>query len=208
MKPEHDCHSYFECLSIAIAKMPFHRIEQVVEILVDAYENQRTVYLFGNGGSAALASHFACDLAKGTVNGSARRFHALALTDNVALMTAWANDCNYEDIFAEQLLNFIRPCDVAFAISGSGNSGNVLKAVKVARHAGATAVGLTGFEGGRLKNLCHACLVVPADNMQVIEDLHLCVTHCLFTCIRARIAPSVPVYSWMGAEALPKASGQ
>lgn len=208
MKPVKDCHSYFECLSISIAKMPFREIENITEILVDAYESQRTVYLFGNGGSAALASHFACDLAKGTVHGSGRRFHAIALTDSVPLITAWANDSRYEDIFAEQLTNFVRPHDVAFAISGSGNSPNVLKAVRVARQAGATTVGLTGFEGGRLKDLCHACLVVPAENMQVVEDLQLCVAHCLFTCIRARIVQAAPVYSWMSAELLPKASGQ
>jgi D-sedoheptulose 7-phosphate isomerase len=145
------------------------------------------VYIFGNGGSAALASHFACDLGKGTANGSEKRFRVLALTDNVPLITAWANDANYADIFAEQLANLVRPGDVAFGISGSGNSSNVLRGLQVAKQAGATTVGLTGFGGGELKDQCDACVIVPSENMQIIEDLHLCVAHSLFTSIRRKI---------------------
>jgi D-sedoheptulose 7-phosphate isomerase len=208
MKPVTDCRSYFECLSIAIAKLPFRSVEEVAEVLLNAYENHRMIYLFGNGGSAALASHFACDLGKGTVNGSGRRFHAMALTDNVPLMTAWANDSHYEDIFAEQLTNFARPQDVAFAVSGSGNSPNVLKALKVARQVGVTTVGLTGFEGGKMKQLCDACIVIPSDNMQVIEDLHLSVAHALFTSIRARIWNTSPVYTWNAPHLMTRVSGE
>jgi D-sedoheptulose 7-phosphate isomerase len=112
----------------------------------------------------------------------------MALTDNVPLMTAWANDSHYENIFSEQLANFACVGDVAFAISASGNSPNVLKALKTAREAGATTAGLTGFMGGRMLSLCDACIVVPCENMQIIEDLHLCIAHSLFTCVRARIA--------------------
>jgi D-sedoheptulose 7-phosphate isomerase len=157
-------------------------------MLVNAYEQQHAIFLFGNGGSAALASHFACDLGKGTVNGSSKRFRVIALTDNVPLMTAWANDSHYDDIFSEQLANFAGPGDVAFAISGSGNSPNVLKALRTARQAGSTTAGLTGFSGGKMLGLCDACIVVPCDNMQIIEDLHLCVAHSLFTCIRAKLS--------------------
>jgi D-sedoheptulose 7-phosphate isomerase len=181
------CRPYFELLSKTIRSLPFEQVERASEILVHAYERQRTIFLFGNGGSAALASHFACDLGKGTVNGSKKRFRVMALTDNVPLMTAWANDSNYEDIFAEQLANFARPGDVAFAISASGNSPNVLKALGVAKQAGSITAGLTGFAGGRMLALCDACIVVPCDNMQIIEDLHLCIAHSLFTCIRAKI---------------------
>jgi len=102
-------------------------------------------------------------------------------------MTAWANDARYEDIFAEQLSNFVRPGDIAFAISGSGRSSNVLKALKVAREAGALNIGLTGFEGGDMKHLCDLCLIIPSGDMQVIEDLHLSVTHAIFRALRARI---------------------
>jgi D-sedoheptulose 7-phosphate isomerase len=104
------------------------------------------------------------------------------------MMTAWANDARYEDIFAEQLINFVRRDDIAFAISGSGNSPNVLKALKVAREAGAFTIGLTGFQGGDMKDLCDLCLTVPSENMQIIEDLHLSVTHAVFTALRAKIS--------------------
>jgi len=179
--------SYFDDVVQTMRNMPLTTIDGIVEMLMQAYASSRMIYLFGNGGSAALASHFACDLGKGTANGSGKRFHVLALTDNVPLMTAWANDARYEDIFAEQLINFVRPEDVAFAISGSGRSPNVLKALKVAREAGAFTVGLTGFEGGDMKSLCDLCLVIPSDNMQIIEDLHLSVTHAVFTALRAKI---------------------
>lgn len=181
------CRPYFELLSSTIRNLPFDQIEQIAEILLCAYEQQRTIFIFGNGGSAALASHFACDLGKGAVNGSGKRFRVMALTDNVPLMTAWANDVHYEDIFSEQLANFAGPGDVAFAISGSGNSPNVLKALRTAREAGSVTTGLTGFSGGRMVSLCDACIVVPCDNMQIIEDLHLCVAHSLFTCVRAKL---------------------
>lgn len=192
------CRPYFELLSKTIRNLPFEQIEQVAEILVRAYDQHRTVLLFGNGGSAALASHFACDLGKGTVNGSRKRFRVMSLTDNVPLMTAWANDSKYEDIFAEQLANFALPRDVAFAISASGNSPNVLRALKIAKQAGCITAGLTGFSGGRMLGLCDACIVVPCDNMQIIEDLHLCVAHSLFTCVRAKIRHGAGSYAALG----------
>jgi D-sedoheptulose 7-phosphate isomerase len=179
--------AYFANLSSTVGGLPFHAINEVVESLMCAYETSATIFLFGNGGSAALASHLACDLGKGTVNGSPKRFRALALTDSVPLMTAWANDSKYDNIFAEQLLNFVRPKDVAFAISASGNSPNVLNALEVARKAAAFTVGLTGFDGGQMRQLCDVCVVVPSDNMQIIEDLHLCVAHSLFTVIRQKL---------------------
>ena len=181
------CRPYFEQLANTIRRLPLERVDQIADILVSVYDRQRTVFIFGNGGSAALASHFACDLGKGTVNGSEKRFRVMALTDNVPLMTAWANDSHYEDIFSEQLANFAAPGDLAFAISASGNSPNVLKALKTAKQAGCITAGLAGFSGGRMCALCDACIVVPCDNMQIIEDLHLCVAHSLFTCVRAKI---------------------
>ncbi len=184
-----DAATYFSKLSRVQERLPYAMIDQVAEVLLRAYEEERMIYLFGNGGSAALASHFACDLGKGTVGAdSGKRFRVLALTDNVPMMTAWANDSRYEDIFAEQLQNFIRPNEVAFAISGSGNSVNVLNALELARSSQAFTIGLTGFRGGKMKPLCDLCLVVPSDNMQLIEDLHLCVAHALFTVIRQKLS--------------------
>ena len=200
-----NCRSYFELLSQIIRNLPFGQVDEVSEVLFHAYEKQSTVFVFGNGGSAALASHFACDLAKGTVNGGKKRFKVMALTDNVPLMTAWANDSHYEDIFSEQLSNFARNGDVAFAISASGNSPNVLKALTAAKQSGLTTTGLTGFSGGRMLPLCDACIVVPCDNMQIIEDLHLCVAHSLFTCIRDRISHGKTAESRMRPRLLPRA---
>ncbi len=179
--------TYFTALRETICKLPFAEIDRVVDLLAETFDRGRWVYIFGNGGSAALASHFACDLAKGTINGNPKRFRVLALTDNIPLMTAWANDSSYENIFAEQLKNFVRPRDIALAISGSGNSPNVLKALTVARSAGATTVGLTGFRGGKMKSLCDHCVVIPCDNMQIIEDLHVAAAHALFTCLCHRL---------------------
>jgi len=182
-----NCRTYFELLSKTIDSLPFESVDRITATLVRAYEQERTILLFGNGGSAALASHVACDLGKGTVNGTRKRFRVIALTDNVPLITAWANDSKYEDIFAQQLANFASPGDVAFAISASGNSPNVLQALRVAKDLGSTTIGITGFSGGRMLALCDECIVVPCDNMQIIEDLHTCIAHSLFTCIRSKI---------------------
>jgi D-sedoheptulose 7-phosphate isomerase len=182
--------SYFKMFEQVIARLPHSVIEQAAEELLLAYEQNRTIFLFGNGGSAALASHFACDLGKGTIITSGepqRRFRVMALTDNLPLLTAWANDSSYEDVFAQQLQNFVEPGDVVFAISGSGNSANVLRALEVARKAGTFNIGLTGYRGGKMKNLCDLCIVIPSANMQIIEDLHLSVTHAIFSVVRHRL---------------------
>ncbi|MFZ0773642.1 MAG: SIS domain-containing protein [Candidatus Sulfotelmatobacter sp.] len=184
-----------------VANLPHSAIQQAIGELLRAYEEGKTVFIFGNGGSAALASHFACDLGKGTVigNNGHKRFRVMALTDNVALVTAWANDSCYERIFAEQLQNFVTPGDVAFAISGSGNSPNVLQALEAARDARATTIGLTGFAGGKMMKLCDVCVILPSDNMQIIEDFHLSVTHAVFSVIRQRISETIPALLASGA---------
>jgi D-sedoheptulose 7-phosphate isomerase len=180
---------YFEELQRVITGLSHDHIDQIADALVKAYESKRVVYTFGNGGSASLASHLACDLGKGTAycNGG-KRFRVLALTDNLITLTAWANDSSYEDIFSEQLRNFVQPQDVAFAISGSGNSKNVLNALQVAREAGATTLGISGFQGGQMKSLCDICVVVPSDNMQIIEDVHLAMAHSIFRIVYTRMS--------------------
>lgn len=162
-------------------------IDQMVEAIWRGYEAGRTLFLFGNGGSAALASHFACDIGKGTIAGGERRLKTIALTDNVALITAWANDKSYQDIFSEQLDGLAEKGDMAMAISGSGNSPNVLRGLEVARKIGLQTLVLTGFAGGRAKALGDLCLVVPSNSMQHIEDAHLCATHAIFLAIRERM---------------------
>ena len=183
--------AYFIGVGSVLRRLPFALIDRVTDALWNAYLENKTVYVFGNGGSAALASHCACDLGKGTMANGNRRFRVLALTDNIPLMTAWANDASYDDIFAEQLTPFVDKGDVALAISGSGNSPNVLKALQVAREAGALTIGLTGFQGGKMKPLCDLCVIIPSDNMQVIEDLHVSVNHAIFLSMRNRMAETL-----------------
>jgi D-sedoheptulose 7-phosphate isomerase len=180
---------YFDELQRVLVSFPTDGVDQIAAVLVKAHRSERTVFLCGNGGSAALASHFACDLGKGTAycNGG-KRFRVLSLTDNLPTLTAWANDSSYEDIFSEQLSTFAQPGDVVLAISGSGNSKNVLKALRVAREVGATTVGLSGFEGGEMKSLCDLCVIVPSNNMQIIEDLHLSVAHSIFRIVQTQMS--------------------
>lgn len=184
-----DAREYFRELQSVVAALAHEGIDQIAGELAKAYESGRVVYTFGNGGSASLASHLACDLGKGTAycNGG-KRFRVLALTDNLPTLTAWANDSSYEDVFSEQLRNFVQPRDVAFAISGSGNSKNVLNALQVAREAGATTLGISGFEGGQMKALCDICVVVPSNNMQIIEDIHLAMAHSIFRIVHSRMS--------------------
>lgn len=182
-----DVPAYFEELSATIHRLPHHAIDHLVRVFFEAHRSRRTIFLFGNGGSAALASHMACDLGKGTAPSTGKRLRAVALTDNIALITAWANDTSYENIFAEQLENLLEPGDVACAISGSGNSPNILAALSFARQAGAVTAGITGFQGGKMKSLCDVCVVVPSDNMQIIEDLHVSISHAMFRVLRHQI---------------------
>jgi D-sedoheptulose 7-phosphate isomerase len=182
-----DVPSYLEELSRTIQGLSLQSINDLVRVFLQAYDSGRTIFLFGNGGSAALASHMTCDLGKGTAPVSGKRLRAVALTDNVALITAWANDTRYESIFAEQLENLLQPGDVAFAISASGDSPNILAALGFARQAGATTAGIAGFQGGKMKPLCDVCVVVPSDNMQIIEDLHLSIAHSVFRVLRHEI---------------------
>jgi D-sedoheptulose 7-phosphate isomerase len=142
----------------------------------------------GNGGSAATASHFACDLSKGTLMPGRPRFRVIALTDNMALFSAYANDYGYDSVFAQQLASIMRPGDVVVGISGSGNSPNVISAIELANKMQATTIGLTGFEGGKLSSLVDICVLVPNHCMEQIEDIHLMLEHTICTCLRKAIA--------------------
>jgi D-sedoheptulose 7-phosphate isomerase len=182
-----DAVEYLSSVANVLTQLPISDIEAVIDHLLRAYERERTVYLFGNGGSAALASHAACDLGKGTMTPGRAPFRAISLCDNVPLMTAWANDSSYENIFAAQLRPLIQPQDVAFAISGSGSSPNVLNALGLARDAGAVNIGLAGCNGGKMKPLCDLCVIVPSQQMQEIEDSHVCIMHAVFFAFSRRL---------------------
>jgi len=152
---------------------------QATQTLFDAWRRGAQIFILGNGGSAATASHMANDLNKLTITPGKPRFKAIALTDNIPLMTAWGNDTSYEEIFAEQLTNFIQAGDVVVAISASGNSPNVLRAVQVARQHGAITIALTGDTGGKLKTMVDYCVLTPTGHICQQEDCHLIAEHAI-----------------------------
>jgi len=180
---EFSVQAYFQTVARTIQQLPYSSIQHIIAAILRACEEGRTLFVFGNGGSAATASHMMCDLSKGTA-GSERRLKVIALTDNVPLLTAWANDAGYEHIFSEQLKTFLQPGDVVLAISGSGNSTSILEGLKTARESGAITLGLAGYQGGRMKELCDICAVVPSDDIQVVEDLHHAIAHSILTAVR------------------------
>jgi D-sedoheptulose 7-phosphate isomerase len=164
-------------------------IRRIVPLFLRAREEDRTIFFFGNGGSASTASHFVVDIAKGTrpslqPGAPTKRFRCLALNDNVPSVMAWANDTDYSRVFSEQLRGLAVRGDVVVAISGSGNSPNVIEAVRAARDMGLSTIGLTGIGGGKLKELVDVPLVVPSDSMQHTEDVHLLVLHFLMAFLR------------------------
>ncbi len=175
---------YSEDISTAILQLPVKEIERVVQILTNARETRKSVFIFGNGGSAATASHFAADLAKGAIDYDKPRIKAFALNDNIPLMSAWANDSAYENIFCEQLENYVEAGDVVIAISCSGNSPNVLKGVTVAKVKGAKTIGFTAFDGGKLKGMVDLTVIAPVHHMERAEDIHLVLGHVITLCLR------------------------
>jgi D-sedoheptulose 7-phosphate isomerase len=175
---------YFQLVSDTLNKLPPEPIERMVACLRQARAENRRIFVFGNGGSSANASHFVNDMVKSTVRPDQPRFRLICLSDNVPTLTAYANDVSYDVIFAEPMAALAEPGDVALAFSGSGNSPNVLKAMDVAQEMGLTRIGLTGFAGGKLKDKCDVCVIVPSDSMQVIEDAHLVILHSVFLAVR------------------------
>jgi D-sedoheptulose 7-phosphate isomerase len=185
--------SYLSELKTVLDHLPLAEVRCAADILFQAYQSDHTVFIFGNGGSAALASHLASDIGKAThlpgppSLAGVKRLKALSLTDNVPLLTAWANDSSYENVFAGQIENFIASGDVALGISGSGNSPNVLRALELARRVGATTVGLTGCGGGKMKDLLDCPIIIPSDSMQQVEDAHTVLAHMIFLDLKGRI---------------------
>lgn len=175
---------YFAQVQQALSSINPEAVLKLIQLLLEVNERDAFIYVCGNGGSAATASHFVNDLSKGTMVPGQRRFRAVALTDNVPLITAWANDTNYENVFSEQLRGLVRPNDVVIAISGSGNSPNVLKAIELAAESGAITVGWSGFSGGKLAKMVDLSIDIPCDVMEQIEDVHLSLAHNICTHLR------------------------
>lgn len=180
----HDLERYWQEMAELTSSMPMGGLSRVASALFDCRRRGGTVYLVGNGGSAATASHIACDLAKGTRVAGSPHFRVVPLTDNVPLITAWANDADYARVFAEQIASLISPRDILMAISVSGNSPNILAAVEVAQRSGALTIGLTSRKGGRLRRLVDLAVCVPSDNIEQVEDAHLVIGHSLCVALR------------------------
>lgn len=176
---------YLATLHAAMTAIPTEVFDAAVRVLRHARSHDATVLFVGNGGSASTASHFAADLAKNTQHPKYGRFRTICLSDNVALFSAWANDEGYENVFLQGAKTHLRPNDVLVAISGSGNSENVLRAAKYARDIGCEVIGLGGFAGGKLRDLCTVSIVIPAATIEVAEDGHLIINHAFCTAIRA-----------------------
>jgi len=164
-----------------VDSLPIDDVQAIIGDLSAAHKQGKQIFIAGNGGSAAIASHMACDLAKtvlGTSTGTrAKRFRVIALTDNVPLITAWANDVGYETVFAEQLRNLATSGDLLVVITGSGNSPNIVAAVKAAKELGLQSTGLLGFDGGIVKDLLDSCVIVKSNNYGHVEDAHMILTH-------------------------------
>lgn len=180
---------YLERVRGLLDELP-EQSDRLVETLFRAFEAGRTIFLAGNGGSAANASHFGQDLAKGTLADlrAERRFRVISLADNVGFITALANDAGYESVFEQQLRNLARPGDLLIAISGSGNSPNILRAVEYAKSIGMTTIGVTGFDGGKLRRMADEAVHVPVEDMGMCEALHAVVFHLAMTQLRSRLS--------------------
>ncbi len=181
--------AYFDRIKSTLDRLSRKELNAFIGLLLEARDARKMIFTMGNGGSAATASHFAADFNKGLSYGKAGRFRMMCLADNTATLTAYANDVSYQDVFVEQLRNFVEPGDLVIGFSGSGNSPNVLKAIEYANSFGAVTVGITGYDGGRLKAVAKHSVHVPIDDMQVTEDLHMVFDHLLYS-ILSRYLPA------------------
>ena len=174
---------YLDDLKALLDRVDSTEIEQVVDLLLTAWRDGRRVLLMGNGGSSSSVSHIVNDMQKNIQLETGRALRAICLSDCTPLMMAWANDTQWDNIFAPQVECWAEPGDVVIGVSGSGNSMNVIRGLEAAAKAGAHTVGLAGFDGGKLKTTARRCLVVRSDNMQRIEDVHMVLLHIIFSAL-------------------------
>ena len=175
---------YMNDLKSVIDRIPLEKVEEIIQLLHQTRMNGKQIFILGNGGSASTASHMVCDLAKNTRKQGLPHFRVFGLTDNMAIMTAYANDEGYDTVFANQLDNLIEPGDLVIAISASGNSPNVIKAVELANQRRAITVGFTGMTGGKLIHLAQISIHVPSMRIEQVEDVHLMLEHMICSAIK------------------------
>ncbi len=180
---------YFNRVYAACNSIRMGENQKLIQVLEHAYQNNKRIFIFGNGGSGATASHFCEDLGKGTLNGKKdiKRFKTISLTDNTPYILAVANDEGYEAVFVEQLKNLAEPGDVAIGISGSGNSPNVLRAIDYANKYNMITVGMTGFDGGKLRKMAKHVVHIPIHDMGITECVHSIIAHYITEYFREKI---------------------
>jgi D-sedoheptulose 7-phosphate isomerase len=172
-----DIQAYYEKEEKIIKSLDTDELNEAMNALLDAYNKEATIYVFGNGGSSATASHMMVDFNKGACSEVEKRFHFVCLNDNIPTLMAIGNDIGFENVFYYQLENKLTKDDVVLAISGSGNSHNIIKAVEYAKQQGAKIIGMTGYDGGKLDKLSDYHLHAPIDDMQITEDIHMSFDH-------------------------------
>lgn len=171
---------YFEREIEVIKRLDIDAINRAMSAVWDAYEREATIYIFGNGGSATTASHYVGDFNKGISESKEKKFNLVCLNDNTPMLTAVANDISYDEVFRFPLKNKLKPTDLIIAISGSGNSRNVINAVEYARQIGTPVIGITGYDGGKLKKLSDYHMDAGVDDMQITEDIHMIFDHMMY----------------------------
>lgn len=164
-----------------LEKLDKEKLCAALEVLVNALNDDRDIYIFGNGGSSATASHFQNDFNKGVSEHTEKKFRFHCLNDNVPTIMAIANDISFDEVFRQQLINKVEDTDVIMAISGSGNSKNVINAVEYAKQCGAYVIGITGYDGGKLYQMADLNLHVPVNSMQITEDVHMIFDHLMMS---------------------------
>ncbi len=189
--------SYLEDMKEVVDKLSVDKIDRIIELLFSAWEEGRTIFVMGNGGSASTATHFACDLSKCTIVDGKKRFKVICLNDNIPLMSALINDNGFDNLFSEQLKNLIQEKDFLVTFSVHGGSGkdkaglwsqNLLKAMLLAKEEyQATLIGFSGFDGGVMSKIADQCLVIPANSTPQVESFHLAMEHLITNCLRKKI---------------------
>ena len=174
---------YLEGLKELIDQFDTETFEKIVHAILWAYHEEKSIFTMGNGGSGSTASHFAADINKGCCLDLDKKFKMICLNDNIATILALANDLSYDFIFVEQLKNFYKPGDLVIGISGSGNSENVLNALRYARENGGRTIGICGFSGGKLAEISDIPFIVKVDDMQKVEDLHMIIVHMIMQAV-------------------------
>jgi D-sedoheptulose 7-phosphate isomerase len=176
---------YISSAKETLDSLPVDQIHKVIELLHDARINRQQIFVLGNGGSASTASHFACDLGKNTDVKGWPPYRVIALNDNMAAFSAYANDEGYENVFVRQLASFVQAGDIVIGISASGNSENVIRAIALANEMGAKTIGFTGFDGGQIRTMVDISCHIPSNCIEIVEDLHLMMEHIISKALRA-----------------------